>query len=272
MFRTRLRIELAQKGDSFVEVMFRHCAGVVVRRTEVTATVSHHPAEATETRMSTRTFGVLTGELAVLRKWLLAEKVTHVALRATGSYWKPAFNMLEDTFITWVINPVLIMSFPGRGTDIEDSSWLAALLQRGKLRPSRIPKSVQRELRDLVYYRKSLIDERARLTVRIRRALESVNTKLGRVSSDGLGVAWRDLLASFSEETGPRHPAQAAGPDVRALLEARASASTRVITDSWCRLLGKQLEHLVYLDREIEALDNEVAAQTRPFGESRKLL
>ena len=91
-----------------MEVMFPHCAGLNVHKRTVTATVSHHPAEVAKAKMVTRTFGTFTDELITMREWLVVEGVTHVAMEATGSYWKPVFNVLEDTFATWVVNPASI--------------------------------------------------------------------------------------------------------------------------------------------------------------------
>src|SRR3712207_8740934 len=35
-----------------------------------------------------RTFGTMTDELLALADWLAAEGITHVAMEATGSYWR----------------------------------------------------------------------------------------------------------------------------------------------------------------------------------------
>ena len=106
--------------------------------------MSHHPVDAPKAKTVTRTFG-LTDELIAMREWLVAEGVTHVAMEATGSYWKPVFNILEGTFVTWVVNPAVIKAFPGRKTDVKDAAWIAELLQHGLIRPSFIPDRDQRE-------------------------------------------------------------------------------------------------------------------------------
>jgi hypothetical protein len=41
---------------------------------------------------------------------------------------------------------------PGRKTDVQDSEWLAQLLELGLLRRSFVPPAAQRELRDVVRY------------------------------------------------------------------------------------------------------------------------
>lgn len=47
----------------------------------------------------------LTDDLQALRRWLVAEGVTHVCLESTGSYWKPVYNLPEDTEVVWLVNP-----------------------------------------------------------------------------------------------------------------------------------------------------------------------
>jgi transposase len=256
-----------------MQVMFPHCAGLDVHKKTVTATVSHHPADVRKAKTITQTFGTFTDELIAMREWLVAEGVTHVAMEATGSYWKPVFNVLEDTFVTWVVNPAIVKAFPGRKTDVKDSAWIADLLQHGLIRPSFIPDRDQRELRELVRYRKTVIQERAREITRIQKVLEGANIKLGSVLSDVLGVSGFAMLSALVQgETDPQKLAELADSRVRASCETLARALNGVITDKQRWLLGRQLNHLAYLEREIELLDIEVAARTRPFEEARKLL
>lgn len=183
--------------------MFPHCAGLDVHKKTVMATVSHHPAEAPKATLVTRTFKTFTDELIALREWLVAEGVTHVAMEATGSYWKQVFNVLEDTFVTWVVNPAMIKAFPGRKTDVKDSTWIAELLQHGLIRPNFIPDRNQRELRKLVRYHKSLIEERAREITRIQKVLEGANIKLGSVLSNVLGASGFAMLSALAAQEKP---------------------------------------------------------------------
>ncbi|MDA8205666.1 MAG: hypothetical protein M0Z36_06325 [Thermaerobacter sp.] len=41
---------------------------------------------------TTRTFETTTPDLLALQAWLQTRHVTHVAMEATGSYWKPVYN------------------------------------------------------------------------------------------------------------------------------------------------------------------------------------
>ena len=50
----------------------------------------------------------------------------------------------------------------GRKTDQRDAEWIADLLQYGLLKSSYIPNKAQRELRELVTYRRSQVGEKSR--------------------------------------------------------------------------------------------------------------
>ena len=87
---------------------------------------------------------------------------------------------------------------PGRKTDVRDSEWLAQLLELGLLRRSFVPPAAQRELRDLVRYRKRLIEERAQEANRVQKVLETANIKLASVVTTVLGVSARTSCGKTS--------------------------------------------------------------------------
>jgi transposase len=139
----------------------------------------------------TRTFGTMTQELLALAEWLEQWGVTHVAMESTGVYWKPLFNLLEGTFAVLVVNAHHIKAVPGRKTDLRDAEWIADLLRHGLVRGSYIPDRPQRELRELVRYRRSLIGNRTQVVNRIQKVLEGANIKLASVASNVVGVSGR---------------------------------------------------------------------------------
>jgi transposase len=107
-----------------------------------------------------RTFGTTTRELVRLREWLLSEGCTQVAMESTGVYWKPVYAILEGAFEIVVANAQHVKKVPGRKTDVKDAEWIADLLCHGLLRPSFVPPSPIRELRDLTRYRRKLVESR----------------------------------------------------------------------------------------------------------------
>ena len=81
-----------------------------------------------------------------------------MAMESTGVYWKPIYAILEGVFEIVVANAQHVKKVPGRKTDVKDAEWIADLLCHGLLRPSFVPPSPIRELRDLTRYRRKLVD------------------------------------------------------------------------------------------------------------------
>lgn len=93
-----------------------------------------------------------------------------------------------------VVNAHHMKTVPGRKTDIKDAEWMADLLQHGLLKASYIPDREQWELREIVRYRKNLIEERTREVNHLEKTLESANIKLSSFVSNLNGVSSRNLI------------------------------------------------------------------------------
>ena len=256
-----------------MDVLYPDCAGMDVHKKTVVVTVQHRPPGSVRPTKETRTFNTFTPDLLTMHTWLAEQKVTHVVMEATGSYWKPVYNVLEGSFTTWVVEPSSIKNMPGRKTDVRDSEWITDLLQHGLLRPSFIPDRPQRELRELIHYRLSVIRERAREVNRVQKLLEGANIKLGSVLSDVLGVSGRTMLKALARgETDPQRLAELADPRVRASAETLVGALTGMLGDHQRFMLRMQLDHIDQLELQIAALDQEVAERLRPFEAEQRLL
>src|SRR5262245_65544851 len=170
-------------------------------------------------------FRTTAAELVVLRDWLAAHGVTHVAMESTGVYWKPVFYALESDFTCLLVNAAHVKKVPGRKTDVQDCVWLAQLLEHGLLRGSFVPPAPIRELRDLTRYRKSLIQERAREANRVHKLLEDAGIKLATVARDVLGMSGRAMLEALVHgTTDPTVLAELARGRMRAKLPALRQA------------------------------------------------
>jgi transposase len=245
-----------------MQVVHERCGGLDIHKKTVTVrTVTPEGKE-------TRTYGTMTRRLLTMVEWLEAKGVTHVAMESTGVYWKPTYNLLEATGIqVLVVNARDIKNVPGRKTDVLDAEWLADLLRHGLLRGSFIPDRPQRELRELVRYRRSLIEEQAREVNRIQKVLEGANIKLGDVATDVLGKSGRAMLESLVRgETDPESLANLARGRLRKKREQLAEALTGVMGSHQQLMLASQLRHLDFLEQEVARLDQEIEARMRPFA------
>jgi transposase len=236
-----------------MEVLYPRCCGLDVHKETVVACV------ITPTQRQSRTFSTLTGDLLKLKQWLQENQVTQVAMESTGVYWKPIYNILEESFNLVLGNAQHIKNLPGRKTDVGDAEWIADLLKHGLLKGSFVPEREQRELKELTRCRRSLLQERSRVIERIQKVLEGGNIKLSSVASDVVGVSGRAILEAMIH--GEEDPKVLAEMSKGALRKKRASleeALQGLMGNHQKTILGTHLRHLDFLDGEISKLDEEI--------------
>src|SRR5438067_10378754 len=180
-----------------MDAIYERCCGLDIHKRTVVACMIV-PGSGRQSRKEIRTFGSMTDDLLALADWLAAERVTHVAMESTGVFWKPLFNLLEDRFQLLLVNARDIKQVPGRKTDVKDCEWIADLLRYGLLKASFVPDRPQRELRELVRYRTTLVRERSAVVHRLQKTLEVANLKLAALASDPLGLAARPMLDALA--------------------------------------------------------------------------
>jgi transposase len=246
-----------------MEVINERCCGLDVHKKTVVACIM------TPGKKETRTFSTMTRSLLELKGWLTECGVTHIAMESTGVFWKPIYNLLEDVFTVMVINAQHIKAVPGRKTDVKDAEWIADLLRHGLVKGSFIPDRQQRELRELVRYRRGLIQQRADLINRIQKVLEGANIKLSAVATDVVGASGRAMLeAMVAGTTDPETLAALAKGSLRDKHADLVEAMQGLVGPHQRMLLDSLLRHLHFLDSEINRLDEEVAQRMRPFDEA----
>jgi transposase len=245
-----------------MDVLYTVCCGLDVHKASVTACL-RAPGDGAQRRQEVRTFGTTTRELLQLVDWLTAAGCTHVAMESTGVYWRPIYNLLEGHVELFLVNAQHVKMVPGRKTDVRDSEWLAQLLELGLLRRSFVPPAAQRELRDVVRYRKRLIEDRAREANRVQKVLETANIKLASVVTDVLGVSARAMLKALIAGTGtPDEVAELAQRRMRRKRAALGEALTGRVTAHHRFLLAQLLHHVEFLDDAIATCDRHIATLT----------
>ena len=246
-----------------MEILYPRCAGLDVHRDSIVACV--RLAERGIER-HVETFGTTTTELERLSAWLASHQVTHVAMEATGVYWKPVWAVLVEDFELLLANARHVKTVPGRTTDVNDAVWLADLLAHGLIRPSFVPPPAVQALRDLTRTRKQLTRERAAHVQRIDKVLQGANLKLGSVLSNIMGQSGRAILDALA--AGESTPETLAG-----LLRANVRASRAQVIEA---LHGRLAEHqrlllrvhlgqIDAIEAAIVALDRELSERLEPF-------
>jgi len=248
-----------------MEVLYPHCAGLDVHKDTVVACVRHMANG--EVRREVRTFKTTTKELLALSDWLAGEGCSHLAMEATGVYWKPVWHVLSDgDFALLLANAAHVKNVPGRKTDVNDATWLADLLAHGLIRGSFVPDEQTQEMRTLLRTRKQLVRERSSHVQRLQKTLEDANIKLDSVISDILGLSGRRMIeALIAGETDPEALAALAHRRIKATPDELEAALRGRVTRRHRFLLRLHLQQIDAIDAAIEEIDREVDADVEPF-------
>ena len=248
-----------------MEVFYPNCAGLDVHKETVVA--CSRQVVGRKASREVRTFKTTTSDLLALSEWLSALGCTHIAMEATGVYWKPVWHILSDgDFALTLANAAHVKNVPGRKTDVNDATWLADLLAHGLIRGSFVPDEQTLEQRGLLRTRKQLIRERTSHVQRLQKTLEEANIKLDSVISDIVGTSGRAMIeALVAGETDPAQLARLANSRIRASATTLQEALRGRVRNHHRFLMRLHLEQIDALDRAIAEIDREVEANLDPF-------
>lgn len=220
-----------------------------------------------------RTFGTTTRELLSLREWLLSEGCTQVALESTGVYWKPVYAILEGAFQIVVANAQHVKKVPGRKTDVKDAEWIADLLCHGLLRSSFVPPQPIRALRDLMRYRRKLVESRSAERNRLLKVLETANIKLASVATDVFGASGRLMLRALIEgKSTPQEMAELAQKRLRSKIPQLELALEGKLEEHHRFLLKLQVDRLERVESDLAALEQGIQEKLQPYAAQLALL
>jgi transposase len=254
-----------------MELKYARCAGLDVHKDTVVACLRID--EGGRVTRTTRTFGTMTIDLMALQQWFVDERVTHIAMEATGVYWKPVWHMLEPACKLILANPAHIKNVPGRKTDVKDAEWIGELLAHGLVEASFVPPEPIQELRALTRDRRQFHREASQHVQRIQKVLQDANIKIDSVISDVMGKSGRAFLdAIVRGERDPEKLAEHANYRLKASREQIVEALRGNVTSLHRATLRRHLmtfDHLQAMNAEIDA---EVTALLAPFRRQVELL
>lgn len=249
-----------------MEKIYDKCCGIDVHKKIIVACFRKG------NRQEIRDFGATTRELLEMADWLKEGGCEMVAMESTASYWKPLYNILESCELkAMVVNARHMKAVPGRKTDVKDAEWIADLLQHGLLQASYIPDRDQRELRELVWYRKSLVGERNRELNRLQKMLEGANIKISGTITDINGKSARNILEYIlsgkqidSAEYDILYEKKVIAHNLKATKEQIIDDLNGVMSQLQRKMMKILLNHLDELNRHIKELDDDIDNFMKP--------
>jgi len=250
-----------------MDLLHDRVAGLDVHKDVVAACVRITEGRRVE-RHAAR-FGTTTSQLLALGEWLRSHGVTHVAMEATGVYWRPVWHVLEEDFTLVLAHAREVRNLPGRKSDTSDAAWLADLVAHGLIRGSFVPTPVDQELRDLTRTRRQLSREAVQHVQRIQKLLEDANCKLSSVLADTLGLSGRRILdALVAGESDPEQLASQVHHRVHASREQIVEALRGRVTDHHRFLLRSHLSLYDTLQASIQAIETRIEAVLDPLHQA----
>lgn len=249
-----------------MDKVYDKCCGIDVHKKLIVACFKQG------NKQEIRDFGTTTRELLEMADWLKEGGCEMIAMESTASYWKPLYNILETYELkAMVVNASHMKAVPGRKTDVKDAEWIADLLQHGLLTASYIPDKDQRELRELVRYRKSLVGERNRELNRLQKMLEGANIKISGTIRDINGKSARNLLEYLltgkqigSAEYDILYQQKVIAHNLKATKEQIIDDLNGVMSDLQKKMMRLLLKHLDELNAIIKELDDDIDNFMKP--------
>ena len=252
-----------------MEVLYERCCGIDVHKNMLMVCIFMGAR-----KKEIREFGTMTDDILNLCSWIKETGCQVAAMESTGVYWKPVYNILESEGIeTIVVNAQHIKAVPGRKTDVKDAEWIADLVRHGLVKASYVPNREQRELREMVRYRNEIVNERARELNRIQAVLEGANIKLASVVSDISCKSSMAMLRAIIQGTTDVEVLSgfAEGKLIHKIPELR-KALKGSIRFHQMQMLKLQMEHIDFLTKSIEEMDEDIKKKTESMNEYIELI
>ena len=251
-----------------MEIIVENGCGLDVHKKTVVACIA-----GSGIKKEIRTYSTMTNDLMKLKKWLQEKKITHVAMESTGIYWKPVFNILEDSFEVMLVNARHIKNVPGRKTDVQDSEWICRLLRNGLMNGSFIPPKDIRELRDLTRYRRKLTQAISAEKNRVQKVLEDATIKLSSVVSDTFGVSGSEIIEALTK--GELSIEKMCGL-LRGKLKKKEAQIKEALVGNFQEhhkfMIKASLKHIKSLEKIISGIDLRIVKKLNNYREEYKLL
>jgi transposase len=172
-----------------MEKMRMHAAGIDIGSRQVFVSIESQPVKS---------FATFTSDLELLSDYLVNNKVTTVAMEATGSYWYILYDILQEAGLDiWLVDGKQTRQVPGRKTDVKDCQWIQQLHSYGLLNRCYVPDAVIKELRSYERLREDHIRSAGMHVQHMQKALIEMNIRLPEVLSQVHGASGMALITAI---------------------------------------------------------------------------
>jgi transposase len=218
-------------------------------------------------------FRTFKSGIVALTNWIKERSPEAVIMESTGIYWKSPRDLLYNSGIKcMVVNARHVKNVPGRKTDIADSQWLAMLGRAGLLRASFVPTPEFSKLRQVSRYRQQAVTMLSSEKNRLYKTLTESGVRLGHVVSDLSGQSARRMVEAIIDGATPLEALALATTRLKASQDDILLALEGNVTETDQFLLKTILDHVKYLESEINQLDRKLLNDLKPCQSILELL
>ena len=194
-----------------------------------------------------RRFGCYTADLRRMAEWLKSCHIDTVAMEATGVYWVPAYEILEEYgFEVFLVDARQTRNVSGRKTDVLDCQWIRQLHSYGLLTAAFRPAQEIAALRAYWRHRQNLVESCARQIQLMQKALEQMNVQLHKAVSDIAGLTGLSIIRRIV--AGDRNPQELAKLRHNRIMRSEAELA-EALTGNY------KAEHVFALAQALESYD-----------------
>ena len=217
-----------------------------------------------------RSFGCTTSELREMAAWLESCGVDTVAMEATGVYWVPVYEVLEDAGIeAFLFDGRQTRHVSGRKSDVLDCQWSQKLHSYGLLTRAFRPDKQIATLRAYWRHREGIVESCSRQIHLIHKALEQMNVQLHKAVCDVTGqTGMRILRAIVAGERDVQALARLRDWRVKATEDEVARALEGTYREEHMFALQQALEAYDFFQQQLAACDStlELYLASQPLG------
>lgn len=255
-----------------IEPIVKRCAGLDVHKMKVTVTALIEQEDGS-VREETREFKTFRKHRRQLCRWLKKLGIELAVMESTGNYWKSIHDSLDAAGIrSWVVNARHLKQVPGRKTDVLDSKWLAIVGRIGLIRPSFVPSKDFGELRVITRQRQKLMASLSAEKNRLHKVLDDAGIRLGGVVSDINGASSRAMIAGLIEGRPPVELVAFAKGRLKDKTPELLEALDEPLGERHRRVLSAITNHISYLEKQIQELDDYLFEQMIPYKQQWDIL
>lgn len=256
-----------------MKVVNTNAAGIDVGSRSHYVAVGQHLDDVAE-------FGVYSHEQMI--KWLAKKGICTIAMESTGSYWQTLFSALQRAgFEVMLVSGKQIKNVKGK-TDVKDCQWIQRLHSLGLLTGSFLPSTDIEKLRTYQRHRNWMVEQCAKMSNKIQKALRLMNIRLDVAISDVLGKSGTLIIEAIlrGERDGEKLAALADGRVKKTKAEI-----AKALSGQWKEELIFEVRHcykfyqdyqsgITATDREIELLLEQFCSTAptldQPVGKTRR--